>query len=136
MKISTPMRPKTRIDMIPMMDMIFLLLVFFIYAMLSMAVHRALPVDLPTSTVAPIHPQVSLSITISPGGAVFLDQEPVALEHLAEALKERTGSAKDPGVQLFADNQITYQTLYQVIDQIKLAGIDRLSLESKSHETR
>lgn len=129
MKLDTRLRPKARIDMVPMIDMIFLLLVFFIYAMLSMAVHRALPVKLPTSATAPKDTRVSLFVTVDASGAIFLDREPVSLEQLGDALKRRSGSTTDPGVQLFADNRITYQTLYQVIDQIKQAGIDRLSLE-------
>ena len=38
---------KPRIEMLPLIDIVFLLLIFFIYAMLSMAVHRSLPVSLP-----------------------------------------------------------------------------------------
>jgi biopolymer transport protein ExbD len=123
-----PMR-KARIDMLPLIDIVFLLLVFFIYAMLSMAVHHALPVALPLSSTAPLDKKVSLSVTVDQNGAVFVDEIPVRMEDLAAALRRKAGSAKDPGVLLFADSNITYQILYRVIDQIKLAGIDRLSLE-------
>ena len=57
----------------------------------------------------------------------------IALDQLADTLRSKAGAAKTPGVLLFADNHITYQTLYNVIDQIKLAGIDRLSLECERH---
>ncbi|BBO67607.1 biopolymer transporter ExbD [Desulfosarcina alkanivorans] len=129
MKVDLEVHRKARIDMLPLIDIVFLLLVFFIYAMLSMAVHHALPVVLPVSSTAPLDKQVTLSVTIDHHGAVFLDQEPVERQHLAERLREKTGDAKAPAVLLFADNRITYQTLYGVIDQIKIAGIDRLSLE-------
>jgi biopolymer transport protein ExbD len=129
MKVNLGSQRKARIDMLPLIDIVFLLLVFFIYAMLSMAVHRALPVALPLSATAPLDKQVSLSVTIGRSGAVFVDDVPVLLEHLADTLRAKTVSASEPGVLLFADNQITYQTLYHVIDQIKMAGIDRLSLE-------
>ena len=46
MKIQLPAIKKARIEMLPLIDIVFLLLVFFIYAMLSMAVHRGLPVEL------------------------------------------------------------------------------------------
>lgn len=129
MKVNIGATRKARIDMLPLIDIVFLLLVFFIYAMLSMAVHHALPVSLPLSSTAPLDKQVTLSVTVDRKGAVFLDEAPVALERLAEVLRARTGESDDPGVLLFADNRITYQTLYNVIDQIKMAGIDRLSLE-------
>ena len=129
MKVDLGSQRKARIDMLPLIDIVFLLLVFFIYAMLSMAVHRALPVTLPLSATAPLDKQVSLSVTIGRSGAIFVDDVPVLLEKLTDTLRAKTASASEPGVLLFADNQITYQTLYHVIDQIKMAGIDRLSLE-------
>jgi len=129
MKVDIGATRKARIDMLPLIDIVFLLLVFFIYAMLSMAVHHALPVSLPLSSTAPLDKQVTLSVTVDQSGAVFVDEAPVALDRLAEVLRIRTIDSKDAGVLLFADNRITYQTLYSVIDQIKMAGIDRLSLE-------
>ncbi len=50
MKLNLDTQRKVRIEMLPLIDIVFLLLVFFIYAMLSMAVHRGLPVVLPTSS--------------------------------------------------------------------------------------
>lgn len=129
MRVDIGATRKARIDMLPLIDIVFLLLVFFIYAMLSMAVHHALPVSLPLSSTAPLDKQVTLSVTVDQNGAIFVDKAPVALDRLAEILRTRTLDSEDPGVLLFADNRITYQTLYSVIDQIKMAGIDRLSLE-------
>lgn len=129
MKVDLGTTRKARIDMLPLIDIVFLLMVFFIYAMLSMAVHHALPVALPVSSTAPLDKQVTLSVTVDRHGSVFLDEMPVATEKLAEHLRAKTQTEKEPAVLLFADNHITYQTLYTVIDQIKMAGIDRLSLE-------
>ena len=128
-KIDLGTNRKARIEMLTLIDVVFLLLVFFIYAMLSMAVHHALPVTLPISATAPLDKQVNLSVTIDVNGDVFVDEEPVSLEILADILRVKSQGAKEPSVLLFADKNITYQTLYGVIDQIKLAGIDRLSLE-------
>jgi len=129
MKVDMNFHRKARIDMLPLIDIVFLLLVFFIYAMLSMAVHHALPVVLPLSSTAPLDKQVTLSVTVDRDGTVFLDEAPVETQNLAERLRVLAGDEKEPAVLLFADNRITYQTLYGVIDQIKLAGINRLSLE-------
>lgn len=131
MKVDLGGQRKARIDMLPLIDMVFLLLVFFIYAMLSMAVHHALPVVLPVSTTASLDKQVTLSVTVDKDGTVFLDKIPVAVETLANRLRRKAGTEKVSAVLLFADNRITYQTLYRVIDQIKMAGITRLSLESE-----
>ena len=50
--------------MLPLIDIVFLVLVFFIYAMLSMAVHRGLPVILPSSSTAKIDKTIVLSVTV------------------------------------------------------------------------
>ena len=52
MKLMINTSKKARIEMLPLIDIVFLLLVFFIYAMLSMAVHRGIPVSLPVSSTA------------------------------------------------------------------------------------
>ena len=117
--------------MLPLIDIVFLLLVFFIYAMLSMAVHRGLPVELPTSQTAKIDKRLVLSVTLKSDDSVYLDEEFVKLEDLAEVLKARVENQKEPGVLLFADRSIQYQALFQVLDKIRLAGINRISLQAE-----
>ena len=52
MKIRRRKLKAVRIEMLPLIDVVFLLLVFFIYAMLSMAIHRGMQLDLPQSSTA------------------------------------------------------------------------------------
>jgi biopolymer transport protein ExbD len=131
MKINVQPDRKPRIEMLPLIDIVFLLLVFFIYAMLSMAVHRALPVSLPSSTTAEIDKDMVLSVTVKSDGTIFVDKERVALKSLAEVLKRRAGEGRTPGVLLFADQSLSYQNLFQVLDQIRAAGLDRISLQAE-----
>ena len=121
--------------MLPLIDVVFLLLVFFIYAMLSMAVHRGLPVLLPTSSTAKIDKKLVLSVSIKSDGTIYIDKHQVALEDLAETLKVRAMHETDPGVLLFADRDISYQKLFKVLDQIQTAGIHRISLQAESEKT-
>jgi len=132
--VKVNMRPggrKARIEMLPLIDIVFLLLVFFIYAMLSMAVHRALPVALPDSTTAKIDKQLVLSVTVKADGSIYLDKELVPVLLLAETLKEKAHKMKEPGVLLSADRHLPYQDLFGVLDQIRLAGINRISLQAE-----
>jgi len=131
MKIRQENARKPRIEMLPLIDIVFLLLVFFIYAMLSMAVHRALPVALPKSSTAKIDKQVVLSVTVKSDGGVFLNKTPIPLEDLADALAKQADKERDPRVLLFADQSLPYQDLFRVLDQIKTAGISKISLEAE-----
>ena len=81
MKVDFQTGKKVRIEMLPLIDIVFLLLVFFIYAMLSMAVHRGLPILLPTSSSAQIDKSLVLSVTIKSDGTLYVDKEQVAFIH-------------------------------------------------------
>lgn len=117
--------------MLPLIDIVFLLLVFFIYAMLSMAVHRGLPVLLPTSSSAKIDKQLVLSVTVKRDGTIYVDKEQTALENLAMVLKKKANGDLGTGILLFADQRLTYQKLFRVLDQIRLAGLNRISLQAE-----
>lgn len=136
MKIKFGAGKKARIEMLPLIDIVFLLLVFFIYAMLSMAVHKALPVALPSSDTARIHKQMVLSVTVDSEGAIHVDKDPVPLQSLAVILKEKAGKTDKPGVLLFADKDLSYQDLFRVLDQITLAGIKQVSLQAETDKMR
>ncbi|MGA8020650.1 MAG: biopolymer transporter ExbD [Desulfobacterales bacterium] len=125
---------KARIEMLPMIDCVFLLLVFFIYAMLSMAVHRGLPVNLPASKTVKIDKKLVLAVTISADGSIFVDKEPVELDRLTTVLQAKAEGQEQPGVLLFADRNLTYQTLFEVLDQIRQAGLNRISLQAELDE--
>jgi len=136
MKIGFDVGKKARIEMLPLIDIVFLLLVFFIYAMLSMAVHKALPVALPSSDTAKIHKQMVLSVTVDSEGAIHVDKDPVPLQSLGTFLKEKAGKTESPGVLLFADKDLSYQDLFRVLDQITLAGIKQVSLQAETDKMR
>ena len=146
MKLDIILRKKARIEMLPLIDIVFLLLVFFIYAMLSMAVHRSLPVILPESSTAAIDTGNALSITVKPGeGAegclIFVDTRQVRLSDLTEHLQSKaetvhTKTGKTAGAMLFADKDVSYQVLFQVLDRARLAGITDISLQAAGNSAR
>ncbi|UCD33258.1 MAG: biopolymer transporter ExbD [Desulfobacterales bacterium] len=136
MKIYMPAKRKARIEMLPLIDIVFLLLVVFIYAMLSMAVHRGLPVVLPTSTSVSIEKELLLSVTVKADGQIYVDKELVSLDGLTAALTRYVTPDKDPGVLLFADRDVSYQNLFQVLDRIRMADVHRISLQATIEQQR
>ena len=124
---------KPRIEMLPLIDIVFLLLIFFIYAMLSMAVHRSLPVSLPVSSSASVSTELNLTITVRQNGGIFLDKRKVSLEQMQKILTDKSrgaGEDKSVHVDLFADKALSYQELYKILDMIKNAGISNVSLQA------
>jgi biopolymer transport protein ExbD len=131
MKLDLGRGKRPRIEMLPLIDIVFLLLVFFIYAMLSMAVHKALPVALPESAAAAIDPGQGIAVTIAKDGSIFIDKQLVTAAILTVTLLRRPEADRKKGVQVFADRGVTYQQLFRVLDRIRQAGISRLSLEAE-----
>ncbi|MBL4903180.1 MAG: biopolymer transporter ExbD [Desulfocapsa sp.] len=130
-----PLSP-ARIEVMPLIDVVFLLLVFFIYAMLSMAVHYGQVVDLPSSSSATLEIQEAISVTIQDNNSevlIFIGEESVSLARLVERLhdiKLKTMGTKEPEVQIFADKSVSYQELFKVMDCVKEAGLSKISLQA------
>lgn len=127
-------KPRARVEMLPLMDIVFLLLVFFIYAMLSMALHRGMRLNLPESSTAEIERQSVAAVSLTAEGTLFLDEKNVSVEELLELLRLKRQMEAHPDemlVQLFADGDVSYQELYRLLDQIKAAGISRISLQAR-----
>ena len=134
MKVHWQTKKAVRIEMLPLIDIVFLLLVFFIYAMLSMAVHRALPVALPTSQTAKIDQHQNVTITIKADGVVYVDKQRTPLEELTATLKARQTETTQTGILLFADRELPYQSLFKVLDRIRLAGLTSISLQAEAEQ--
>ncbi|RJR31374.1 MAG: biopolymer transporter ExbD [Desulfobacteraceae bacterium] len=132
MKIRIPSPGRSRVEMIPLIDMMFLVLASFTYGILSMAVHRSLPVHLPSSSTAHPDKSVLLSITIRADRSVWVDKEATTLEQLPALLRQRAKGQTEAGVLLFADRAISYQTLFKVLDGVRSAGLSRISLQAES----
>ncbi len=128
-------RRPARIEMLPLIDIVFLLLVFFIYAMLSMAVHRGLDLDLPrSSTVRPSEDSpLSVSIrAVTAGRDLYLNRHPVSGKELAARLRQAAETAdRPPAVLLFADRHVEYQRLFEVLALVRGAGIERISMQAR-----
>jgi len=132
MKVRLQVKKKLRVEMIPLIDLVFLILVSFVYGVFFMSVHRGVSVALPLSSTAKIEKQLTLTLSIQSDGALFLDKEPVPFENLGEALKLRASKNKETGVLLFADKNLPYQKLYTVLDLIRTAGLSQVSLQAEA----
>jgi biopolymer transport protein ExbD len=131
MKVRLQAKRKSRIEMIPLIDLMFLILVSFVYGVFFMSVHRGVPVSLPLSSTAKIEKQLTLTLSIRADGTLFLDKETITLENLGETLKVKAAENRETGVLLFADKNLPYQKLYTVLDLIRTAGLSQVSLQAE-----
>jgi len=134
MKLKTRTRRSVRIEIIPLIDIMFLLLVFFIYAMLSMSVHRGITVELPFAGSSHVEKSPYHDISITRSGAVFLDTRPISLQELPALLTRL--KQKEPGVEIriSGDRNSAYEMIVKIMDSVRSVGIQNVSLETTWRE--
>lgn len=126
-----PQQQEARIEIVPLIDIVFFLLAIFMLVSLSMVKLDALKVNLPTATQAgqETPDENLLSLSIDAHGTVFLEKAPVAPNELNTRLRE--GYAADPSLRVFisGDTEARHGDIIRVLDQVRSAGIQNVAFE-------
>jgi biopolymer transport protein ExbD len=131
MRVSRRQQPKARIEIIPMIDVIFFLLVFFMISTLSMTINRGLPVALPTAVTSQKDLQENINLTLTRGGELFLNKEPITLQDIGPRLKAALAAEPALVVILNADGEVRHSAVVDVMDELRMAGVSRLAIAVK-----
>jgi len=122
-----------RIEIIPMIDVMFFLLVTFMLASLSMQNLHSLAVNLPQGSTAAMQPKTPVTLTITRDGRILLDENPVTLETLATTLKAMLKES-DSNVIVAADSAAPYGVFVQAMIQSRDAGAQHFLIAVKHVE--
>lgn len=126
MKIDlTLQEDKPRLMIIPMIDIIFFLLVFFMMSMLTMVVQKSVPLNLPQATSAKVSMEENIPITVTGDGTVYYEQEKISLGDLENRLWSKKQSG-ELSIILRGDAAADYGKVVQVMDMIKNLGISKV----------
>ena len=128
-------RKSARIELIPLIDIIFLLLVFFIYSMLSMVVYRGIPVMLPAAETIEAERGQPLVITINKQGKIFVDKELIVGDQVLSRLKMEQTAFPDKTAVISGHRESPYKVFVDVLDKARLAGFKKVSVEAQPKET-
>lgn len=127
---------KARIEIIPMIDTVFFLLVFFMMASLSMTVYRGLPVNLPKAASGQQELQENASVTLTKGGRIYLNKEPASLENLATQVKALLPANPNLAVIINADEEVPHGRVVAVLDEVRSAGVAKLAIAVSPERAR
>ncbi len=125
------MEQQPRLMIIPMIDIIFFLLVFFMMSTLYMVEQRTIPVNLPQAAAARTDVLRSVSITVTPEGHILFEQEDIPLEYLQKRVQVELHKESDLVFVLRSDKQAEYGKVVAVLDELKLAGVQRLAIATE-----
>jgi biopolymer transport protein ExbD len=132
MRIPRKQSEKARIEIIPMIDVIFFLLVFFMISTLSMTINRGLPVNLPTAATSQKETRDNVNLTVMQDGHMFLNKEPITLQDMGPRVKAALASDPQLAVVINADGQVLHSTVVDILDELRQAGVSGLAIAVKS----
>ena len=122
-------QPKLMI--IPMIDIIFFLLVFFIMSTLYMVDQKTIPVNLPQAASAQNDKPRSVAVTVTKEGRVLFDQEDIPIEMLKKRVQLEMNKQSDLVFILRSDKTAEYGKVVAVLDELKLAGAHRVAIATE-----
>ncbi len=122
--IQKPQMKKARIEIIPMIDTIFFLLVFFMFTSLSMVKMNGLDVSLPKDSNSPDQkPPPQVVVTVDHAGTYYLDRASVAPSQLATEMQSRLDAKPDTVFIVNVDKQRPTQDIITVMDAVNTVKI-------------
>jgi len=120
--------------MIPLIDIVFLLLVFFIYAMISMTVHRGVKVVLPRTVSGAVERRMPINVTLKADGAVLVEGRAVAMSELPRAVAVLRQESPDAPVLIAGDKDARLGLGLEVLDRLRGAGVKRVTFLTEQKE--
>ncbi len=128
---------RTRIEIIPMIDTMFFLLVFFMLSSLALAKLNGLPVNLPQSATAPKQPPTELTLTIDAQERLFVNKIPATFATLENLLVEKAGAdLSGATVIINADARVPHGVVVRAIDAAREVGIAKFSIATAPESVR
>jgi biopolymer transport protein ExbD len=124
---------KPRVEVIPMIDIMMFLLVFFVVISLRMIAGTGVPLEIPSSKTTQSIKSSTVTVGLTKSGETVIDGKPVTQEQLKARLLEMK-KQKPVDVVLAGDKEVPLQSLLQVMDAIRGAGISSVGIAAKAEK--
>jgi biopolymer transport protein ExbD len=125
---------RTKIEIIPMVDTMFFLLVFFMLSSLALSKLVAMPVDLPKAgSSQKVQDNQNIALSIDAAGSISIDRLPVQSANLAAKLREAIGTRNSSELTLVinADTRASHGLVVECIDVARLAGVAKFAIATQ-----
>ena len=119
---------EVRIEIIPMIDVIFCILTFFILAAVGFSRQQAISLNLPKATTGTPQMREMLVVSLDDRGQLYLEKQPVSQVQLYSAVKNYHSLNPTGLMVLHASEQVRYSEVIQVLDMLKEVGGQRVAL--------
>lgn len=119
------------IDLTPMLDVVFIMLIFFIVTT-SFVKEAGVDVNRPKASQAKSKPSATIFLAIRANGEVWLDKRAVDVERVGAQIEKMLAESPTDTVIVQADKESKHGVVVSVMDQIKLAGIEKIVIAAEN----
>lgn len=135
-RLETP-KKKARIEIIPLIDVIFFLLATFVLFTLSLAKIQSMDLNLPVASPdsRPLDKDETVTLQVSDLGNCYWNRELITLSEIAPRLQNLKRQVAEPRVMIAGDNKAKFGTTVMVLDEVRKAGIEQVSVETVERPT-
>jgi len=130
MEFRRPPPQEIRLKITPLIDMVFLLLIFFLLTS-SFVLQEGIKIDLPSAKSSEIQQEKEIVISITKDNEIYLNQRQVDLETLSQGLVEIIKEDPNKPVVIRADKGIILEMAVKVLDIVRLSGTKRIVISTK-----
>lgn len=130
-RLTEELERPTEINVVPLIDVLFALLIFFILSTLFLVRSEGLPVNLPKATTAKPQAASRSTVSIDKAGQVFLNKAPIQVDNLANTIKAQISPGQELVVVLNADGSVTHSHVIEVMDQLRQVPGAKLAIATQ-----
>lgn len=123
---------KPDIIIIPMIDIMFFLLVFFMLSTLYMVNLKTVDIHMPQAAHAETQLKVTYVVTMKDDGSLWLEDKPIAEQELLQRVAQQQANNPQFAVVVRADQKLDYGMVMGLLDKIKGAGVNKVGLAAAS----
>ena len=123
--------PPLQINVVPLIDVMFALLTFFIMSTLFLTRSEGLPVNLPKASTGQTGSPSQVTVTIDPLGRLSLNRESIQLEALEGAVRQQIKPGQDFLVVLNADQSVNHGQVVEVMDRLRRVEGAKLAISTQ-----
>jgi len=107
------------LNIIPMIDVIFAILTFFIISSLFLTRSESLPVNLPEADSSEVQARSRITVTVEASGDIALNREAIALEDLQSGVRDLMGTTQESVIVINADEAVEHGRVIAVMDELR-----------------
>jgi biopolymer transport protein ExbD len=130
-------KKKARIEIIPLIDVIFFLLATFVLFTLSLNKIQSVPVNLPVAspTTSSKPDEDTVTLQVSDQGTCYWNKELISLNEIGPRLQQYKTQVPEPRVLIAGDDKAKFGITVRALDEVRKAGIEQVSVETRIRAT-